>query len=341
MLRRQEKILSVGLVIALLYSISVLAEEPTSGQTYGPIRSGEMLWGIAGKTRPDKSVSLHQTLIALQKANPTAFSNPCNFNSLKIGKTLKVPSLSSVQEIKNAEAVAEFQRQNTEWKNRRQGITCGALLSATSVPSSPPTTDASPESPPKPVETAPEPQNPAVNNNATPADKPVETPLGDAKPAPQTPTGTEETPAPQPGETPTDGETTSPADNLPAETTAPFPAPVQPEEMNPQPAPDQEETPASPEVKSNFSMLTVTVAITIAVLILGLLGWLALREKANRTALRKKTELAIHSNQYDKIDDDVYKAGDTDVGLDLFAETFTHDPDDTLIRRDPERKEKT
>jgi hypothetical protein len=52
------------------------------------------------------------------------------------------------------------------------------------------------------------------------------------------------------------------------------------------------------------------------------LAWLAFREKANKPSLRKKTERAVLSNQYDKMDDDD-KAGDTDAGLDLFAETLT------------------
>jgi pilus assembly protein FimV len=92
--------------------------------TYGPIQQGEMLWNIAAKVSPS-SVNRYQAILALHKANPQAFSVSCNINSLKIGETLRIPSLSEMQALSRAEAIKEFNRQTEEWQARRDNpIVC-------------------------------------------------------------------------------------------------------------------------------------------------------------------------------------------------------------------------
>lgn len=116
--------LSYGILIPNLIGI-VYAEQK---QNYGPIQSGESLWGIGRQITPS-SVSRHQALVALHKANPQAFSTSCNMNSLKIGETLRIPSLSEMQALSKAEAIQEMTRQQKEWQERRQNpIVCPPVV---------------------------------------------------------------------------------------------------------------------------------------------------------------------------------------------------------------------
>ncbi|BAP55576.1 hypothetical protein THII_1279 [Thioploca ingrica] len=118
-MRQFNLILAIILSYASLvgYGVTPISAEET--HTYGPIKAGDMLWTIAGKVSPP-SVSRHQVVLALQQANSHAFSVPCNFNSLKLGETLRIPSLTEIQAFTPEKAIAELNRQNKEWQNRRQ-----------------------------------------------------------------------------------------------------------------------------------------------------------------------------------------------------------------------------
>ncbi len=95
----------------------------TIAQTYGPTKAGDLLWNIAGKVRPNKSITRYQAMLSLLKANPQAFQIPCNLNTLRIGKILQIPL--NMQELTKKKAVNEFYRQHNEWKNfRNKQITC-------------------------------------------------------------------------------------------------------------------------------------------------------------------------------------------------------------------------
>jgi FimV-like protein len=111
---------SALMIYVLLPSTSTInivqAEEVNS---YGPVKRGDSLWAIASKVSPS-SVGIYQAILALHKANPHAFTTPCNLNSLKVGDLLRIPSLSEMQAITQAEASKEMTRQTKEWKNRRQ-----------------------------------------------------------------------------------------------------------------------------------------------------------------------------------------------------------------------------
>ncbi len=138
------------------------AAEPEDSREYGPVAAGEGMWTIAGKTRPDKSVSHHQMMLALLRANPEAFQYSCNLLSLRRGAILKIPDLETIQSLSRAEALAEFKRQQDAWAAHRKGRTlvCPEL-----------------EEPPPPAEET----DPAVENPAIPL-------AADASPAlPRTP----------------------------------------------------------------------------------------------------------------------------------------------------------
>ncbi len=108
---------TITLIILLAITSSTFA------QTYGPTKSGDLLWNIAGKVRPNKSISRYQAMLALLKSNPQAFQIPCNLNTLRIGKILQIPL--NMQELTKKQAVNEFYRQRDEWKDfRKKQIIC-------------------------------------------------------------------------------------------------------------------------------------------------------------------------------------------------------------------------
>ncbi|HKK16219.1 MAG TPA: FimV/HubP family polar landmark protein, partial [Gammaproteobacteria bacterium] len=95
-----------------------------SGGDYGPVVSGDTLWSIASAMRPDSSVSVQQTMLALLRANPDAFINN-NINGLKRGHVLKMPDRTAIQSVSKNDAFAEAKLQNNLWEEAR-----GALATA-------------------------------------------------------------------------------------------------------------------------------------------------------------------------------------------------------------------
>ena len=71
------------------------------------------LIGIARQIRPDESVSLQQTMIAIQTLNPDAFADG-NINRLLTGQILRLPTEQEIRSVDAAEAIAEVGRQNQE-----------------------------------------------------------------------------------------------------------------------------------------------------------------------------------------------------------------------------------
>lgn len=77
------------------------------------VQPDDTLWQIALDTRPNRSISPQQMMVALQDVNPDAFING-NINRLKTHTTLIVPDESIIRTIGGQEAVVEVQRQNRE-----------------------------------------------------------------------------------------------------------------------------------------------------------------------------------------------------------------------------------
>ncbi|MEZ9508648.1 FimV/HubP family polar landmark protein, partial [Vibrio cyclitrophicus] len=71
---------------------------------YGPTRGSETLWSIASKLRPDNSVSVQQTLLAIYRLNPQAFENQ-NIHSLLPASNLRVPSLEQTRASSTQQAI--------------------------------------------------------------------------------------------------------------------------------------------------------------------------------------------------------------------------------------------
>ncbi len=87
-----------------------------SGSTYGAVSSTDTLWGIASKTRPNSDVSIHQTLVAIYRANPQAFANG-NINNLLRGEVLQIPDAETISKIPQRAALQDIVVQNKQWKS--------------------------------------------------------------------------------------------------------------------------------------------------------------------------------------------------------------------------------
>jgi pilus assembly protein FimV len=86
----------------------------------------DTLWQVALQVRPDRSHSVHQTMLAIQRLNPDAFIDG-NINLLRKGQVLRIPSGDEIQALSQREAVSEVARQNQAWSSDSMG----AQLSAT------------------------------------------------------------------------------------------------------------------------------------------------------------------------------------------------------------------
>ncbi|MFT4862381.1 MAG: pilus assembly protein FimV [Pseudohongiellaceae bacterium] len=73
----------------------------------------ETLSDIALRVRPNQSVSVQQTMLAIQELNPDAFIGG-NINRLRSGQVLTVPSLADIQAIDQRQAIDEVARQNRQ-----------------------------------------------------------------------------------------------------------------------------------------------------------------------------------------------------------------------------------
>lgn len=83
------------------------------------IQRNDALWDIASRNRPSSSVSVMQTMAAIQQLNPDAFVDG-NANRLKVGHVLRLPDEQQVRAQSHAQAVARIEAQNGEWQARRQ-----------------------------------------------------------------------------------------------------------------------------------------------------------------------------------------------------------------------------
>lgn len=82
------------------------------------VKKNDTLWGIAHKNRPDTSVTVRQTMVAIQQHNPQAFINN-NINLLKTGQVLRIPEVEEIRRVSSREARAEMQRQMDEWQGKK------------------------------------------------------------------------------------------------------------------------------------------------------------------------------------------------------------------------------
>ncbi|MEQ6917220.1 FimV/HubP family polar landmark protein [Halomonas aquatica] len=94
------------------------------------VRSGDTLWAVAGRLRPDSGISINQMMLALVEANPQVFSSG-NINAMRAGFTLVVPSRDVIAARTSAEADRLVQAMNQAWANRGNGAPARVPLGAT------------------------------------------------------------------------------------------------------------------------------------------------------------------------------------------------------------------
>jgi pilus assembly protein FimV len=113
--------------------VSRAAERPavpagTNREQYGPVAANETLWEIAEELRPS-GVSIEQMMIALQRANPSAFYKD-NINYLKRGVILRVPGSEELGMLSTSAARTAFLEQTARWESERGVEAPGAPVAA-------------------------------------------------------------------------------------------------------------------------------------------------------------------------------------------------------------------
>lgn len=87
-----------------------------TGDSYTVV-ANDTLWEIAARVRPDRGVSIQQTMLAIQRNNPEAFIND-NINLLKKGQILRIPDSNEISAAYSARnAIAEVASQNQQWSS--------------------------------------------------------------------------------------------------------------------------------------------------------------------------------------------------------------------------------
>lgn len=84
-----------------------------TGNSY-EVASDDTLWEIALQVRPDRNISVHQTMLAIQSANPNAFINN-NINLLKKGQILRIPERDQMASLNQRQAIMEVKEQVQRW----------------------------------------------------------------------------------------------------------------------------------------------------------------------------------------------------------------------------------
>ncbi|WP_302138806.1 FimV/HubP family polar landmark protein [Halomonas alkalicola] len=148
-------------------ALSVQAQAPAVRPASAPagsgdptwVRSGDTLWAVAGRLRPDSGISMNQMMVALVEANPEVFPSG-NINAMRAGFILVVPSRERIAARSGGEADRIVAEMNQAWANRGGGAPARVALGGT-APSEPVAVSAAEASPP-PEAAAAEAPAPAV-----------------------------------------------------------------------------------------------------------------------------------------------------------------------------------
>ena len=95
--------------------IPAAASVSTGVYEYGPVKPGETLGVVANKISSDRELTSQQVMLALLRANPSAFFGN-NVNNLKAGKILTVPEREAIAAVPRAQAAKEFRAQYDAWQ---------------------------------------------------------------------------------------------------------------------------------------------------------------------------------------------------------------------------------
>jgi len=102
-----------------------------TGDSY-QVKKSETLWSIADSVRPNDDIGVSQMMLALQKANPDAFTKN-NINGLKSGVVLRIPDLADIQAFDRDNAVQVAKQQNQLWRSAQDNLTTSATPTGTTT----------------------------------------------------------------------------------------------------------------------------------------------------------------------------------------------------------------
>jgi len=94
----------------------VYTQASTAGEHV--VSSGDTLFAIAKSASQSSTVSVNQMMVAIQQANPNAFSRS-NVNLLKKGAVLRIPDAGEAQSLSTSAARKEIKNQNALWREYR------------------------------------------------------------------------------------------------------------------------------------------------------------------------------------------------------------------------------
>ncbi len=87
----------------------------------GPLSARDTLWGLAEEARPDPRVNMYQVMHALYLKNPDAFLEQ-NFNHLKPGSYLEIPTIREILAINAVEAQRKSENDDRLWAEKIRGV---------------------------------------------------------------------------------------------------------------------------------------------------------------------------------------------------------------------------
>ncbi|PKH01343.1 pilus assembly protein FimV [Psychromonas sp. MB-3u-54] len=106
--------------VALDSSISTAQEIP-SYKKYGPIRYDESLWSVSKKLRPNSSVSIQQTLLAIYKLNPDAFV-AADINNVIENAMINVPTYTFIKKQSHQQAINLINKSSNKRKTATSAV---------------------------------------------------------------------------------------------------------------------------------------------------------------------------------------------------------------------------
>jgi pilus assembly protein FimV len=96
------------ILLFIIFSTAALAGQPVA---YGPTNDNDQLWQIAVSLRPNTSVTVEQTMLAILKANPDAFVDG-NAYRLKSGYVLSIPTTDVIRQVSAESAAKKIEKQH-------------------------------------------------------------------------------------------------------------------------------------------------------------------------------------------------------------------------------------
>ena len=119
---------------------SPLAQPSSTPPSSAYVGSGDTLWSVAERIKPDE-VSVQQMMLALLEANSEVFPSG-NINDMRAEQTLRVPNSERILARSHGDADAAIKAMNEAWQQRRNGslqtvalpkVEAATSVSATSI----------------------------------------------------------------------------------------------------------------------------------------------------------------------------------------------------------------